>query len=68
MDPVASWIFGARIDTLLDAPESPGIHTIHAQYVPEQLVTEDASGAAGHQIRVIAKPSTAMPIQITVHH
>jgi hypothetical protein len=59
-------IFGARVDTMLDAPGLPGIYKIEAKYVPEQLVTGDTSGPPGNQVRVIAKPYAAAPVQITV--
>ena len=59
-------IFGGRVDTLLDAPDLPGIYTISAQYVPQQLVTGETSRPPGNQVHVIASPYTATPVQITV--
>lgn len=59
-------IYGAKVDTLLDAPDLPGIYTIQARYVPEQLVTGDTSGPPGNQVHVIATSYVATPVQITV--
>jgi hypothetical protein len=59
-------IFGARIDSSVDAPEAPGIYKLQAEYVPENLVTGDRSGPEGNQIRVIAKTYKAAPIEIMV--
>jgi hypothetical protein len=69
----SSWIllhpgemFGSRVDTLRDAPESAGIYTIHAEYVPQQLVTGNTSGPPGNQIHVIARSYEAAPVPIIV--
>jgi len=59
-------IFGAQVDTLLDAPKLPGVYKIQAQYVPEQLVTGETSGSPGNQVHVISRPYAATPVQITV--
>jgi hypothetical protein len=58
-------IFGARVDTLRDAPEVPGVYQIQAEYLPEPLVTGDHSGPPGNEVRVIAEHYRASPIEIT---
>lgn len=52
-------IFGARVESLLDAPELPGIYKLQAEYVTVNRADES-------QIRVIANSYQAPSIEITV--
>jgi hypothetical protein len=52
-------IFGARMDTLLDAPELPGTYKLQAEYVTVNRAQES-------QIHVIANSYQAPSIEITV--
>jgi hypothetical protein len=59
-------LFGARIEGFLSAPDTPGIYKIEAEYLPEELATGDRAGPLGDQIRVIAQPYNAAPVEILV--
>lgn len=68
-----SWIllrpgemFGARIDSTVDAPDTAGTYKLEAEYEPVKLVTGDHSGPLTNQIRVIAKAYQAAPVEIIV--
>ncbi len=46
----------------MNAPDTPGIYKLEAEYVPKEL----APGTEGSQIRVIAGPYQAPPVEIIV--
>jgi hypothetical protein len=69
----ASWVllrpgefFGARIDSFVNAPDTPGIYRLQAEYEPRDLKTKGQAGMEGNQVRVIANSYKAQPVEIIV--
>jgi hypothetical protein len=61
-----SEIFGARIDSYENAPNSPGEYTLQAEYSPQKLVNGKTLGPEGNQIYVIAQSYKSPSVKIIV--
>jgi hypothetical protein len=69
----ASWVllrpgelFGARIDSYVDAPDTPGIYKLRTEYEPKALRAVGHAETEGNHVRVITNSYQAPPVEIIV--